>query len=201
MTSKEALKELEIATNWSSDEDIDKDLYNLWGNVACRTIKKDLDRLEEYRKIEKELGIELTVLFSALKYGIYYVEDDYQRVYDNVYLISNYMDVGPHDKLSYSFITYHKKQILLFEEYEKTWFLVKKDLAKKELKMKILNNKEQNKLIEKIMELNSLIANSNVDLKAFDLLGDIMSSVLDMRHTNKVKDALIEELTSKGAKK
>lgn len=67
--------------------------------------------------------------------------------------------------------------------------------------MKILNNKEQNKLIKKIMELNSLIANSNADLKAFDLLGDIMSSVLDMRHTNKVKDALIEELTSKGAKK
>ena len=67
--------------------------------------------------------------------------------------------------------------------------------------MKILNNKEQNKLIEKIMELNSLIANSNVDLKAFDLLGDIMCSVLDMRHTNKVKNVLIEELASKGAKK
>ena len=67
--------------------------------------------------------------------------------------------------------------------------------------MKILNNKEQNKLIEKIMELNSLIANSNVDLEAFDLLGDIMCSALDMRHTNKVKDVLIEELTSKGAKK
>ena len=67
--------------------------------------------------------------------------------------------------------------------------------------MKILNNKEQNKLIEKIMELNSLIANSNVDLKAFDLLGDIMCSALDMRHTIRVKDALIEESTSKGAKK
>ena len=67
--------------------------------------------------------------------------------------------------------------------------------------MKILNNKEQNKLIEKIMKLNSLIANSNVDLEAFDLLGDIMCLALDMRHTNKVKDALIEELTNKGAKK
>ena len=67
--------------------------------------------------------------------------------------------------------------------------------------MKILNNKEQNKLIEKIMKLNSLIANSNIDLEAFDLLGDIMCLALDMRHTNKVKDALIEELTSKGAKK
>ena len=67
--------------------------------------------------------------------------------------------------------------------------------------MKILNNKEQNKLIEKIMKLNLLIANSNVDLEAFDLLGDIMSLALDMRHTNKVKDALIEESISKGAKK
>lgn len=46
MTSLEALKKLEAFTNWSSDEDIDKDLYNLWGNVACRTIKKDLEALE-----------------------------------------------------------------------------------------------------------------------------------------------------------
>ena len=46
MNSKEALKELEIDTNWSSDENIDKDLYNLWGNVACRIIKKDLEVLE-----------------------------------------------------------------------------------------------------------------------------------------------------------
>ena len=160
-------------------------------------IEKDLEILEEYRKIEEELGIELTVLFSALKYGIYYIEDNCQRVYDNVSLISNYISTGPHDKLSYSFITFYKRQILLFEEYGKTRFLAKKDLAKKELKMKILSNKEQNKLIEKIMELNSLIANSNADLKAFDLLGDIMCSALDMRHTNKVKDALIEELIKK----
>lgn len=47
------------------------------------------------------------------------------------------------------------------------------------------------------MELNLFIANSNVDLKAFDLLGDIMYSALDMRHTNKVKDALIEEFIKK----
>ena len=46
MTSKEALKKLEYFTNWTSDENIDKDLYNLWGNVACRTIKQALERLE-----------------------------------------------------------------------------------------------------------------------------------------------------------
>lgn len=194
MTSKEAVLEL-ICEAKSVNRD-DERICFLRG-----VIEKDLEILEEYRKIEKELGIELTVLFLALKYGVYYLEDDCQKVYDNVSLISNYISTGPHDKLSYSFITFSKRQILSFADYGKTRFLVKKDLAKKEPKMKILNNKEQNKLIEKIMELNSLIANSNADLKAFDLLGDIMCSALDMRHTNKVKDALIEELTSKGAKK
>lgn len=53
MTSKEALKKLEYATNWSSEENIDKDLYNLWGNVACRTIKKDLELLEELEILKK----------------------------------------------------------------------------------------------------------------------------------------------------
>ena len=207
MNSKEALEKLSYVPIYEEDEhniitDINSccvykgDLCEIYGNEVD-TIEKDLEILEEYRKIEEELGIELTVLFSALKYGIYYVEDDCQRVYDNVSLISNYRSTGPHDKLSYSFITHNTRQILLFEEYGKTWFLVKKDLAKKEPKMKILSNKEQNKLIEKIMELNSLIANSNADLKAFDLLGDIMSSALDMRHTNKVKGALIEELIKK----
>ena len=194
MTSKEAVLEL-ICEAKSVNRDDERICF------LRKLIEKDLEILEEHRKIEKELGIELTVLFSALKYGVYYLEDDCQRVYDNVSLISNYIGTGPHDKLSYSFITFSKKQILSFADYGKTRFLVKKDLAKKEPKMKILNNKEQNKLIEKIMELNSLIANSNVDLEAFDLLGDIMCLALDMRHTNKVENALIEELTSKGAEK
>ena len=128
MNSKEALKELEIATNWSSDEDIDKDLYNLWGNIACRTIKKDLDRLEEYKKFEEEFGIELTVLFSALKYGAYYFASDGQLIHDYVSLTNNYIDVGAHDKLSYSFMTFLEKRTLLFTDYSKTWALTKEEL-------------------------------------------------------------------------
>ena len=128
MNSKEALKELEIATNWSSDEDIDKDLYNLWGNIACRTIKKDLDRLEEYKKFEEEFGIELTVLFSALKYGVYYFASDGQLIHDYVSLTNNYIDVGAHDKLSYSFMTFLEKRTLLFTDYSKTWALTKEEL-------------------------------------------------------------------------
>ena len=202
MTSKEAVLEL-ICEAKSVNRDDERICF------LRKVIEKDLEILEEHRKIEKELGIELTVLFSALKYGVYYLEDDYQILfdnislhnlaYDNVSLISNYIGTGIHDELSYSFITFSKRRILSFADYGKTRFLIKKDLIKKEPKMKILNNKEQNKLIEKIMKLNSLIANSNVDLEAFDLLGDIMCLALDMRHTNKVKDALIEELTNKGA--
>ena len=44
------------------------------------------------------------------------------------------MNVGPHDKLSYSFITYNTRQILLFEEYGKTWFLVKKGVKNENTK-------------------------------------------------------------------
>ena len=50
LTSKEALKRLEMVLNWSGDIDIDKDLYDLWVNLICRTIEKDLDRLEKLEK-------------------------------------------------------------------------------------------------------------------------------------------------------
>lgn len=129
MNSKESLKELEVATNWSSDEDIDKDLYNLWGNVACRTIKKDLDRLEEYSKLEEELGISLITLFSALKYGVYYFTSDGQLIHDYVSLTNNYIDAGAHDKLSYSFMTFFERQILVFADYGKNWALTKEELG------------------------------------------------------------------------
>lgn len=128
MNSKEALKELEIATNWSSDENVDKDLYNLWGNVACRIIKRDLDKLEEYKKLEEELGIDLITLFSALKYGVYYFASNGQLIHDYVSLINNYIDTGAHDKLSYSFTTLFERRILLFEGYGKTWALTKEEL-------------------------------------------------------------------------
>ena len=50
LTSKEALKRLEMVLNWSGDIDIDKDLYKIWVNLVCRTIEKDLDRLEKLEK-------------------------------------------------------------------------------------------------------------------------------------------------------
>ena len=55
MTSKEALQRLENVLTWSGDLDIDTDLYNLWVDLACRTIKKDLDRLEKLEQENQEL--------------------------------------------------------------------------------------------------------------------------------------------------
>lgn len=55
MTSKEALKRLENVLTWSGDIDIDTDLYNLWVDLACRTIEKDLDRLEKLEQENQEL--------------------------------------------------------------------------------------------------------------------------------------------------
>lgn len=55
MTSKEALERVKNVLTWSGDLDIDTDLYNLWVDLACRTIEKDLNRLEKLEKENQEL--------------------------------------------------------------------------------------------------------------------------------------------------
>lgn len=64
--------------------------------------------------------------------------------------------------------------------------------------MKIINNKKQNELFEKIKELNSLIVKSDIDIKAFDLLADIGCSVLDMKHLYKIENEILEKFKNKG---
>lgn len=64
--------------------------------------------------------------------------------------------------------------------------------------MKILNNKKQNELFEKIKELNSLIVKSDIDIKAFDLLADIGCSVLDIKHLYKIENEILEKFKNKG---
>lgn len=67
ITSKEALKRLEMVLNWSGDIDIDKDLYNLWVTLVCRTIEKDLDRLEKLEKENQELKGKVKYLNKFIK--------------------------------------------------------------------------------------------------------------------------------------
>lgn len=107
--------------------------YNEEKLKAAHEIKKKLNLLEEYRKIEEELGIDLSILFSALKNGVYYFDIHGQLIHDYVCLSDNYLSIGVRDKLSYSFMTFYDRQILSFEDYGKTWSLDKKDLTKEEL--------------------------------------------------------------------
>ena len=83
--------------------------------------------------LEEELRFDLSVLFSALKIGVYYFDYENQLIHDYVWLINNYITAGASEKLSCSFETFYDRQILSFEDYGKTWSLEKKDLTKKEL--------------------------------------------------------------------
>ena len=113
-----------------------KDLINTINHTFCSGIRlvgqkmfaQIIDELCEYKTIEEELGIELVVLFKALKYGVYYFAYDGQLIHDYVSLTNNYIDVEAHDKLSYSFTTLLEKRILLFEGYGKTWALTKEEM-------------------------------------------------------------------------
>ena len=72
LTSKEALERLEMVLNWNGDIDIDKDLYDLWVNLVCRTIEKDLDRLEKLEKVIEILKKALLLNVKGIR-GLYYV--------------------------------------------------------------------------------------------------------------------------------
>ena len=92
LTSKEALKRLEMVLNWSGDIDIDKDLYDLWINLVCRTIEKDLDRLEKLEKENQELKGKVNYLEKFIeKYEkipgmattLRFLHNDFKHMFDN----------------------------------------------------------------------------------------------------------------------
>ena len=65
------------------------------------------EKLHKILNIEEEIGIDLTVLFSALKNGVWYFDEQGQLLHDYVWLVNNYIDAGVPDKLSFSFfLTY-----------------------------------------------------------------------------------------------
>ena len=108
---------------------IDKD-----GNITKNNFIEVKDKDEAYRKlcqledIEEEIGIELTTLFKALKYGVYYYTSQNQLTHDYVWLYDNYVSASVRDKLSYSLLTCFQKQILSFEDYGVTWSIYREAL-------------------------------------------------------------------------
>ena len=92
LTSKEALERLEMVLNWNGDIDIDKDLYDLWVNLVCRTIEKDLDRLEKLEKENQELKGKVNYLEKFIeKYEkipgmattLRLLHNDFKHMFDN----------------------------------------------------------------------------------------------------------------------
>ena len=121
MTSKEALKDIfDILVNFErlsdihDEQDIKKQKFEI--------IEKDLDQLEEYRKIEEELGIDLITLFKALKDGIYINEDG--SVYkDCIKSIEHWSD-------GWGFISNDDYIDMLFKDYGISWALDKEEFYK-----------------------------------------------------------------------
>ena len=119
MTSKEAV--LELICEAKS--------VNIDERTVCflrKIIEKDLDLLEEYRKIEEELGIDLITLFEALKKGIFVA-------YDSDFGMTN----KPKIKITKDKATgicyrnkkwYIQEDETLIKDYGKTWALTRKEL-------------------------------------------------------------------------
>ena len=124
MTSKEELKELLYYANLNFERENEcktefsnkiEQLGVAENEESFKIIEKDLDQLEEYRKIEEELGIDLITLFKALKDGIYINEDG--SVYkDCIKSIEHWSD-------GWGFISNDDYIDMLFEDYGISWAL------------------------------------------------------------------------------
>ena len=125
MTSKEALSDLSFLAIGDENH-----------TIKCKeTIEKDLDRLEEYRKIEEELGMDLITLFKALKDGINVYYEDIER-----YQFHNNLRLEYHKTLGWGLVDIYgsicrnnmpmKLEMEFYElkDYGKIWALTKEEL-------------------------------------------------------------------------
>ena len=123
MTSKEALSDLSFLAIGDENH-----------TIKCKeTIEKDLDQLEEYRKIGEELGIDLISLFKALKDGIWtnqeqwYGDEKQGKIrFFQVRLLLEENAIG----CIYNSMWKGEEVIrtLYFKDYGKTWALTKEKL-------------------------------------------------------------------------
>ena len=131
MTSKESLEKLSYVSIYEEDIDVifKGDLGELYRS-EFDIISKDLDLFEEYRKIEKELGLDLKVyhkLMNMLYCGepnILYVKDKDTIVQVGILEI----DYCKKKIIFYKDKSYNDDYVYGFIQYGKTWSLDKGDL-------------------------------------------------------------------------
>ena len=121
MTSK---KELELAI-LEYEKDLETDENNQWVKNVLKGLKKceqDLNELEQYKQLERELGIDLITLFKALKSGVWYREwKEPIKHTCGLRLLKSGKSCWGLDNKNYYFP---------LEEYGKTWSLDKQTLEK-----------------------------------------------------------------------
>lgn len=123
MTSKEALEELERINSRQNNGKGD-----VWLEMIIDGIKKDLDKLDQYKTIEKEIGIDLITLFKAQKQGCIWelVFAGYDKNGKSTY--------KPRKQEHWFGIDFRAKALIGkwigydFKDYGKTWALTKKEL-------------------------------------------------------------------------
>ena len=131
MNSKEALSDIRDYHNETVIDNYCTYTENMF-EKELDTIEKDLDRLEEYIKIEKELGIDLKVyhkLMNMLYCGepnILYVKDKDKIVQVGILEI----DYCKKKIIFYKDKSYNEDYVYGFIQYGTTWSLDKGDLEK-----------------------------------------------------------------------
>ena len=131
MTSKEALEKLSYIPIYEEDIDIifKGDLCEVYRNEVD-IISKDLDLLEEYRKIEKEIGVDFITLVKMLKDDVYIndggIVGEIGNIYkDQVKSIEHWpiwgFTIGDDDEI---------KSFYAFKDRGKTWALDKEEFYK-----------------------------------------------------------------------
>ena len=126
MTSKEALKDMfDILVNFERLSDI-HDEQNI-KKQKFDIVKKDLDLLEEYRKLEEEIGVDFITLVKMLKDDVYIndggIVNEIGHVYkEQVKSIEHWpvwgFNVGDDDEM---------KTFYAFKDRGRTWALDKEE--------------------------------------------------------------------------
>lgn len=122
MNSKEALKEMLVDLIFYKSYFANCDSYD--NEEQFNIVKKDLDLLEEYKKIEEEIGIDFITLSKILK----------QRfVYDNnqvkIELLG--LHIKSDELYLYGFVEDTTQTVYLrLKDYGKTWALDKEEFYK-----------------------------------------------------------------------
>ena len=93
----------------------------------------DLDRLEEYIKIEEELGIDFITLFKALKNGFYHIDKN-KHIYTTKHTKGNGGSMNFYTCLECIIAedTFGDQYIFSLKDYGKVWALTKEELEQNE---------------------------------------------------------------------